>query len=243
MVPEKQISEFVTRVRAAAGENLESVILYGSAASGEFREKFSDVNLLCVLHDTEFAALAKLGTTVEWWRKQKNPAPLVMSKEELERSADVFIIELLDMQRHHRVLFGDDVIQGLAISTAQQRVQVEYELREKVIFLRQGLLSAAGDKGRMWELLLGSVPAFATLFRHALMVLGADAPDSRRAAVQALAKKIQFDPAPFLQLLDIREGKLDRKSLELSDVFGRYLQAVRKVTEAVDTMLEAGGPK
>jgi predicted nucleotidyltransferase len=34
VIPEKQIAEFVIRVRAAAGENLQSVILYGSAATG-----------------------------------------------------------------------------------------------------------------------------------------------------------------------------------------------------------------
>jgi predicted nucleotidyltransferase len=243
VVPDKQISEFVTRMRAAAGANLQSIILYGSAASGDFHEKFSDVNVLCVLRDTAFPHLAQLAPTVEWWRKQNNPAPLVMTQDELQRSADVFIIELLDMQRHHRVLFGDDVIEGLTVSTAQHRVQVEYELREKVIILRQGLLSAAGNKNLLWELLLGSVPAFTTLFRHALMVLGTDAPQPRRAAVQALAEKIHFEASPFLQLLDLREGKLDRKSLDVNEVFGRYLQAVHKVTEAVDTMLEAGGRK
>jgi predicted nucleotidyltransferase len=240
VVPEKQIAEFVSRVRTAAGKNLQSVVLYGSAASGEFHEQFSDVNLLCILHDTSLASLATLGPTVEWWRKQKNPAPLVMTADELQRSTDVFIIELLDMQRHHKVLFGDDVVAGLPVSIARHRLQVEYELREKLILLRQGILSAVGNKDALWELLLGSLPAFTTLFRHALMVSGAEAPDARRAAVQALATRFQFDGSAFLQLLDLRERKVDRKQLDVNDMAARYLQGVQKVTEAVDTMLEAG---
>jgi len=36
MVPEKQMAEFVDRMRQAAGDNLQSVILYGSTADGEF---------------------------------------------------------------------------------------------------------------------------------------------------------------------------------------------------------------
>ncbi len=58
MVPEKQINEFVDRLRQAAGENLQSVILYGSAAGGEFHPEFSNVNLLCILRDTSFPGSA-----------------------------------------------------------------------------------------------------------------------------------------------------------------------------------------
>ena len=36
MVPEKLINEFVERMRAAAGTNLLAVILYGSAAAGDY---------------------------------------------------------------------------------------------------------------------------------------------------------------------------------------------------------------
>src|SRR5580704_16872033 len=108
MVPEKQIEEFVSRLRQAAGENLQSLVLYGSAATGEFHDDFSNVNLLCILRETSFAKLAAMAPAVEWWTRKKRHAPLVLTREELERSADVFSIELLDMQQRHRVLFGDD---------------------------------------------------------------------------------------------------------------------------------------
>lgn len=238
MDPEKKIAEFVQRIRSAGQHNLQSVILYGSAASGEFHQKFSDINVLCVLRDTSFAALTSLAPTVEWWRKLKNPPPLVMTQSELQRSTDVFVIEFLDMQRHHRVLHGDDVLSGLQVSTAQHRVQVEYELREKLIILRQNLLSVNGDKQQLWGLMLNSLPSFTTLFRHALMVLsGIDAP-SKRAAIESLAQRIQFDASGFLQVLNVREHKLDRKQLDPKDVCARYLSAVQQVTEAVDTMLD-----
>ena len=49
MVPEKLINEFVERIRGAAGTNLLAVILYGSAAAGDYVAEHSDLNLLCVL--------------------------------------------------------------------------------------------------------------------------------------------------------------------------------------------------
>jgi predicted nucleotidyltransferase len=242
MVPEKQIDEFVSRLRQAAGENLHCVILYGSAAAGEFHADFSNVNLLCVLRETSFAELTAMAPVAEWWSRKHRHAPLVMTAEELERSADVFSIELLDMQQRHRVLFGDDPLNGLRIPMHLHRAQLEYELREKLILLRERLLLGAGSDDRLWELLLGSLSAFSTLFRHALIALGETAPMSKREAVQALTARIQFDPSAFRQLFDIREHKADRKQFDVKDVFTRYLEAVQRVTAAVDTMLDSSGP-
>ncbi len=242
MVADKQIEEFVSRTRQSAGENLQSVILYGSAVAGDFQPEFSDLNLLCILREISFTKLSAIAPTVAWWHRQKHPAPLVLTQDELQRSADVFSIELLDMQSSHRVLFGDDVLTGLRIPMQMHRAQVEYELREKLILLRQRLLQAAGNDRRLWDLMLGSVSAFTTLFRHTLLALGEASPSSKREAIQALAARIQFDPSALLQLLDIRERKLDRKQVDAKDVFTRYLAAVQQVTGAVDTMLDASEP-
>src|ERR1700731_784245 len=176
MVPENKINDFVGRLREAAGANLESVILFGSAVTGDFHADFSDVNLFCVVRDTSFAALQALAGTVQWWNAQKQPPPLFMTRDEIEHSTDVFTIELLDVKQHHRVLFGGDVFKDLSVPANLHRVQVEYELREKLVLLRQHLLLAAGNDSRLWELLTRSVSSFATLFRHALIVLGNNAP-------------------------------------------------------------------
>jgi hypothetical protein len=240
MVPEKTISEFVTRLRAAAGANLESVILFGSAVAGDFHPEFSNVNLFCVVRDSSFAALQALAPAVKWWNAQKQPPPLFMTRGEIERSVDVFTIELIDMQQHHRVLFGEDAVQGLAIPANLHRVQVEYELREKLALLRQHMLLASGNDSRLWDLLVRSVSSFATLFRHALIVLGHDAPVGKREAVVALSKRIGFDASGILQVLDIREKKSDRKKFEVTDVFSHYLAAVEQVVAAVDKMLDSG---
>ncbi len=240
MVPEKLINDFVTRLRAAAGANLESVILFGSAAAGDFHPEFSNVNLFCVIRDSSFAALQVLSPAVKWWDSQKQPPPLFMTRDEIEHSTDVFTIELLDMQQHHRVLFGEDVVKGLSIPAKLHSVQVEYEMREKLALLRQHLLLASGKDSRMWELLLRSVSSFATLFRHALIVLGHDAPVGKREAVQALSKQIGFDASGILQVLDVREGKSSRTQFNVADVFSRYLTALEKVTAAIDKMLDSG---
>ncbi len=243
MVAEKQITEFVDRLRTTSGDNLQSVILYGSAADGEFHPEFSNLNLLCILRETSFATLSAMAPAVEWWSRQKHHPPLVLTREELERSTDVFSIELLDMQQRHRVLFGEDVLSGLKIPLHLHRAQLEYELREKLILLRERLLLVANDKKHLKELLLHSLSTFITLFRHALIALGETPPKGKRDVVQALAARIPFDPSAFLQLLDIREHKAEAKPFDVADVFARYLTAVQHVTAAVDKMLDSTGPR
>ncbi len=234
-----KLNEFVTRAREAAGANIESIILFGSAVSGDFHPGLSNLNLLCVLRDSSFAALQALAPVAKWWDREKQPPPLCMTRTELARSTDVFSIELLDMQQHHRVLFGEDVVQGLHISMHVHRVQVEYELREKLILLRQQVLLTSGNDSQLWNLLLRSVPSFGTLFRHALIAVGDSAPSGRREAVDALARRVGFDLSAVHQALDVREQKNDRKKIDINDLAARYLTAVEKVAAAVDAALDA----
>src|SRR5215469_3494145 len=133
MIPVHTIDEFVKRARDAGGANINSVILFGSAVSGDFHPDRSNLNMFCVLRDASFDSLRALTPVAKWWDRQKQPPPLCMTREELDRSTDVFPIELLDMQQNHRVLFGEDVLAGLQIPMSLHLEQVEYELREKLI--------------------------------------------------------------------------------------------------------------
>jgi len=234
MVPEKLIQEFVEQMRGAAGKNLLAVILYGSAAAGDYVPEHSDVNLLCVLGETSFASLEALAPAIAWWAKQKHHPPLLMSAEEVRRSADVFSIEFMDMRRHYCVWWGEDILKTLEIPMRLHRAQVEYELREKTILLRQRLLMSSVNTDAKWELLLRSLSAFGTLFRHALMVLGDTGTGSKREATAALAGKLGIDASVFQELLDIRDQKKDRKSAHVDSMFARYLKLVQEVTATVD---------
>src|SRR5580704_19678215 len=107
---ERYLAELVKRLRDALGANLTAVLLYGSAADHEFREEHSDLNVLCLLDRLDGAELAKMRPVGFWWAQKGHPAPLAFTLDELRRSADVFVIELVDMKQHHRMLLGDDFL-------------------------------------------------------------------------------------------------------------------------------------
>lgn len=238
MVPEKQIEVFVSKLREAAGDNLESLVLYGSAATGGYIDDRSDINLLCVLRDTSFAKLERLSGIVQDWSRKKQPAPLITTRKEIECSTDVFSIEYFDMKKAHTVLFGDDPFANIDIPMHLHRAQVEYELREKLILLRQGLLLADGDKKQVWRLLLDSLPSFATLFRHALIASDGQCSPSGRDALAQIGSRLHIDSSVFLQVLDVREHRAEAKQFDVKDLATRYLSAVEQVTAAVDKMLD-----
>ena len=92
----------------------------------------------------------------------------------LQTSTDCFPIEFHDMQEQRRVLFGKDVIAGLAIDRSFYRAQVEHELRAKLLRLRQKGAGLLSDEKGLLRLMLDSVSTFLVLARHALLLSGVE---------------------------------------------------------------------
>src|SRR3974390_3247344 len=144
---DRKLNELVHRLKEAAGKNLESVVLYGSAATGSYRPGSSDLNVLCTLVTMDVHELQLLAPVVRWWtRDEKEPPPLFFLPEELARSTDVFAIESLDIKRAHRVLFGKDPVANLEVPMNLHRVEVERDLRMTLLRLRQHLLHAGRNE-------------------------------------------------------------------------------------------------
>ena len=234
---EKELNKLVARLKDAAGTNLESVILYGSAASGHFEEKHSDLNVLCVLERLDGPALEALRPVAAWWAAEQQPAFLLFTREELRRSADVFAIELLDIKAHHKVLHGEDCLAGLDVPMNLHRVQLEHELRTKLIRLRQAYVAVADRPKEVLRLLTESVSSFMTLFRHTLIALGEPPPQHKHAVLDRLGERLQVDVSSFHSVLSVREGK--KPDLDVKLVARGYLQAVARVADEVDRLLAA----
>ena len=173
----KQLTE---RLLKALGDEVVSIVLYGSAASGEHHAKFSDVNVLCVLRQVTMLQLRASESIFRWWREQGNPAPLLMTEHELRTSTDCFAMEFHDMKRHRQVLHGPDLLADLEIGDGFYRAQVERELRAKLLRLRQKSVGVLFDKDVLRNLLCDSISTFCVLFRHVLVLHGVTEPDRKR---------------------------------------------------------------
>lgn len=231
----QQLDDLVARLQQAHSGRLVSVILYGSAASGDHHEKFSDLNILCVLTEVTPAALDDSEPIFKWWRARDNPSPLLLSEEEVRNSTDCFPIEFHDMAERRRVLFGKDVIEGLAIDKVFYRAQIEHDLRAKLLRLRQKAAGVLGDPKALLRLMIDSVSSFLVLARHALLVSGLPAGSQKRDVSHHLAS-IGVEPGPFDILLDLREEKRKAAEVEPNDLFARYLKQIEALVGHVDRL-------
>jgi predicted nucleotidyltransferase len=232
---EQKLAQLVEKARAALGDRLVAAILYGSGASGEHHGKFSDLNVLCVVTEVTARELADAEPVVKWWTGEGNPSPLMLSRDEVRSSTDVFPIEFHDMLEQRRVLYGDDVIAGLQIDRTFYRAQVEHDLFSKMLRLRQKAAAMLSDRDALLTLMLDSVSTFCVLLRHALLLGGMEAGMKKRETISHLTE-IGIDPAPFATLLDVREGKTKPKDVTPSELFAAYLARIHAAVEYVDRL-------
>lgn len=233
---EKLLAELVERLQKAYGPKLISVVLFGSAAVGDRTEKFSDLNVLCVLTELGLEELAAGEGVLRWWRELGNPSPLLLSEEEVRTSTDCFPIEFHDIKQRRRILYGSDPVQNLQIDESFYRAQVEYQLRAKLLRLRQKAALVLSDSQLLLDLMADSVSTFCALIRHALRLAGQPAPWAKREIVEQAAASFGLDPAPFLQLLDYRDNRLKPRQVKPRELLKDYLHAIDKVVSAVDKL-------
>jgi predicted nucleotidyltransferase len=233
---ERKLTELVGRLKEAAHANLEAVILYGSAARGDFHEVHSDLNVLCVMGSLAVDELKRVGHVVKWWTEDlKEPAPLLFTEKELRASADVFAVELIDIQRDHRVLFGKNFLKEIEVPTNLHRVQVEHELRTTLLKLRQHYVLAGGDARELGNVMVRSISSVKTLLRHVLMVFEGDTPRGAKEIFERIAKTTGAEAKAFEHIVELREkGGAHGAHENFGQEYGAYLRALEQVTEALD---------
>jgi predicted nucleotidyltransferase len=229
---------FIDDLRSTHGNNLSSVILYGSAAAGDFVPKQSDYNILIALHRITPADLRNAHGCIREWARLGNPIPVYFTVSELQNAGDVFPIEFHQMSIARKVLFGPDVLQGLVISNTFLRHQAEYELRSKLIQLRRQYIPASASVDGLKGLMAESLPSFAALFRAVLILLGLDPPATKHEIVALTAKHLNIDGGTFEKIFNIRENNfaevLDEKSANA--LFSLYLEQIEHVIQALDSV-------
>lgn len=235
---DKSLTQLLEKINKAFGPKVVSVVLYGSGADGDFVKNYSDLNVLCVLSQLTASELSNAGGIFRFWREKGNPAPLLMSLEEVQRSTDAFPIEFHDMQANRKILAGQDVIAGLTVSKANYRTQIEHELRSKLLRLRQKAAGVWDDDELLARLMVDSSATFLVLARHALTVAGHPVEWRKRQAIEEMKTRFGIDSEPFYALMDLREGLSKKLPMAATQVFERYLKQLQILVEKVDALGE-----
>lgn len=224
------------------GDNLVSVVLYGSAAAGDHIELRSDYNLLITLNRITPEDLRQAQPPMREWQRLGHPLPVYFTAEELSDAADVFPIEFHQMAQARIVLYGHDPFEFAHLSDANLRHQTEYELRSKLIQLRRMYIPASTSLEKLCELMSDSLSSFAALFRAVLMLYGEDAPVAKPDVVRVTARRFGLELDPFEKIFAFRSTDyLPSSEKEANDIFSAYLTQLDVVVQAVDEFDNARG--
>jgi hypothetical protein len=231
-----QLDAFLDDLKTTHGQNLASVILYGSAAAGDFVQHSSDYNLLIALHEITPRDLRNAHACMREWVRLGQPMPVYFTVKELQTAADVFPIEFHNMERARKVLYGTDVLANIEISDVFLRHQVEYELRSKLILLRKNYIAVSESVEGLARLMMESISSFAALFRAVLILHGVEPPVTKHEIVALTAQELGIDGKPFEKIFNIRENNFAERLTEVSaaELFAEYLEQIEKVINSID---------
>lgn len=222
-------------LHATHGQNLASVVLYGSAAAGDDVELRSDYNLLITLHRITPEDLRLAQAPMREWERLGNPLPVYFTTEELSDAADVFPIEFHQMANARAVLYGPDPFASLTFSDVNLRHQTEYELRSKLLQLRRMYIPASLSIEKLCDLMSDSLSSFAALFRAVLLLYGENAPVSKPDCVRATVKRFNLHGEAFERIFEFRaKDIMPATDTEANAIFGEYLEQLQQVVELVD---------
>jgi hypothetical protein len=229
------LDELVGQLRAAYGDTLRAVVLYGSAAAGEHIAKRSDYNVLVIVDALGASQLAAASAAARAWADAGNPAPLTLTQQEWRGSADIFPMEYADILERHRVLYGDPPFNGITVDRGDLRLQLEQEAMGKLIKLRQGALAAGNEGDRQLDLLAASVSPVMIVFRAFLRLHGVKPPTDNVALTEQVASRAGFDGEPIVRVVRHVRGEAKLKPEDGNSVIAGYLQALERLVSYLDT--------
>jgi len=234
--PKEIFPEIIEDYKGLFGDDLISIILYGSAAGKDYRPGKSDINFMVVLSEEGIEHLERAFTLVGKWRKRKVAIPLFLTEFYVESSVDVFPIEYLNFQRNHVLVYGKDILRALSFDPKLVRLQCEREIKGKLLLLREAFMETAG-KGRALRDGIGqSIQAFLAIFEALLYLKEKAIPEGKREVIRLACNSFDLDAGLFEKLLDIKEQKVKPDDSESKSWFRGYLKEVRKLTKIVDTL-------
>ncbi len=203
------------KIKEILGENLVMLAEYHSG---------DEKNLLAICDTLDFETLKKL--------KQLKEVPFIFTKEELTDGVDVFPIEFLNIKKHHKILYGDNLLTDLAISKENLRRQLEFEFRSKLIHLRRQYLLSKGK--HLEALILSAVPTLAPIL-GGLMYLKDLHYINTQDMFRVVSDGYGIDVQVLKEIYDIRQKKAKfRKDKE--QYVKELINVLTAIEEAVDQL-------
>ncbi len=225
------LRDYLKQVSDVFGSTLEAVVLYGSAARGEFQAGRSNVNLLLLLAAHDGGCLSRYAKAHKRWSTEGIVAPLIVTEQELHDSLAVFPLEYLELSRDHLVLAGRDPFVNLQADLRHLSAQCLQEIRGNLLRVRQRFVEGGGTSEVIPVLLPLSITSLLPCLRGLTHVLGDAVTGSVEGVLGAVGSNLGMDVAPLLDAWRLKVGSISLGQAQLPQLFERYVSTLSVLSE------------
>lgn len=219
------VDELINDIKNLSESNLISVARFGSEGEPN--------NIIFVMDKLSFDVLLEIKPIIIKHRKKTNVVPLIFTKEELFDGADVFPLEFLDIKYPHETLYGEEIIDKIKFDKSHVRRQLEFELRSKLIHLRENYIWVKKDK-ELRDLLVSAVPSLMPLFYGLLFLKDIKTPTKLDELFKIVGENYKINLSILKKIKQIREEKIKLSEDESKKYIKELMTLLRTLTDIVD---------
>ena len=134
------LNTFIAAAKKAFGDQLVSVVLYGSGAEGKLRST-SDVNLILLLKAFDRNLADQIREPLRLAEAAIRLRVMFLLQDELQPASQAFAVKFADIARRRLVLYGEDPFASISVSRDDAIFRLKQTLLNLTLRLREAYVS------------------------------------------------------------------------------------------------------
>lgn len=230
----ERLEHFCNQIRVSLEDQLVSVIVYGAAVRKPETPP-ANVNVMIVLKSMSVEALDRLAGPIQLARRSIGLTPLILTEDDLHSSTDVFPVKFINMQQHHRLLVGKDVLLNLVVGVDHLRLRCEQEIKNLMLRLRSFYVQNAQHPKLIRDTLTSAATSLLTTFSALLILKNEPVPDSDDELIDAAAELLALNTDPLKAVFEL-SGQSHVDAARVRQLYESFTETVRSTAKIVDSM-------
>lgn len=230
----RNLDKLVESLKKELGENLTSIIAFGSQANVE--DAKNNLNIMIVTNTLSAENLYAISKPIQKWVKAKNPIPVIMNKDEWYSSFDVYAIEYSDIKGNYRLIYGEDLVQSISINKYFLRLECEAELKSLLLKYKNNFLMNIRSDKEMKKLLSHVIKTLLVIFRSVLRLHDCAVPYRAVDIIEFVSNYLNFNKIVMLKLAKVKYEGDDYTKQELMYIEAELVKDIQHILKQVDAM-------
>lgn len=230
------IGSFARQVMHVLKDELRSITVYGSAVKDNYFPGSSDINVLLLVDDFTPGVMKKAAPVVKGYSGRSRISTYVADVNDIQDSSDVFPIMYLDMKNYHRVLWGEDILNGLEIDPGNIRHDLERQVRNVSLRIRQMYMLSNYTAAELRNILVSNFSGFSHYLAALLHLAGVEPPMKKEEIIRETARVFRLDLSVLERIMELKRGGNNPLKAEMQGMFDEYFLLVERIVEIVDKL-------